>query len=62
MLIQQGRYRFRRIVVESRVLLAAGFASSDALALSLIVGHGHVSQLLQQILLTLGYEQDLIGT
>ena len=62
MLIQQGRYRFGRIVVESRVLLAVGFASSDALALSLIVGYRHFSQLIQQILLTLGYEQDLIGT
>jgi hypothetical protein len=62
MLFQQGRYRFRRIVVESRVLLAAGFASSDALALSLILAHGHFSQLIQQILLTLGHKQDLICT
>jgi hypothetical protein len=50
MLIQQGRYRFGRIVMEAPVLLAAGFASSDALALNLIVGYRHVSQLIQQIL------------
>lgn len=60
MLFQQGLDRLRGIVMEPIALLAAGFALDETLSVGKIVSQGDSSEVIEQILLTLGDEQHLI--